>query len=182
MRTDQVFGSMNYGADYATASRKARHQIEKRPTLLWVDDSSTLLELYKAVYEQLGFDVLTTSSPEEAFRYSELADVVILDYDMPDMNGAALASLLKARSASKPIILHSSSSFIPAASSQWVDAFCSKGSPQEELLSTIKRVSADQGRPDPETSSRGICPAMPPETQVEFLQLPYPDSPTAAKD
>ncbi len=187
MRADQVIGITNYGDDYATpASRKDARKdwrpLEKRPTLLWVDDSSSLLELYKAVYEQLGFNVLTTSSPEEAFSYSELADVVILDYDMPDMNGAALASLLKSKNALKPIILHSGNSSIPPAASQWVDAICSKGAPREELHSTIERLCAEQPSSDQEIFSGAICPAIPAETQLEFLRVTYPDFPNLHKD
>jgi DNA-binding NtrC family response regulator len=62
--------------------------------LLWVDDSRLLLSLYKSVFESLGFEVLATSSTEEALRHMTAGsvDVAILDYDMPEMDGVLLAS------------------------------------------------------------------------------------------
>jgi DNA-binding NtrC family response regulator len=110
-----------------------------------VDDSAALLSLYKAVFESLGFEVVTTSSPEEALlchpTHSSAPDVVILDYDMPTMNGLALAALIKDRHVSTPVILHSGSTSIPAGAQECVDAVCHKGAPREELLATIERLS-----------------------------------------
>jgi CheY-like chemotaxis protein len=76
--------------------------------LLWVDDSRALLSLYKSVFESLGFEVLTTSSPDEALEHvsSNAPDVAILDYDMPGMDGAMLASLIRPLSV-LPVILYS---------------------------------------------------------------------------
>src|SRR5260370_20675663 len=64
----------------------------KSRRLLWVDDSEVLLSLYKAVFEHLGFEVLASASPERTLDKlsSAAADVAILDYDMPEMNGGAL--------------------------------------------------------------------------------------------
>src|SRR6266446_6480273 len=83
--------------------------------LLWVDDSRPLLSLYKSVFESLGFEVLATSSPAEALDHvaSDSTDVAILDYDMPEMDGVVLASLLKDRCPMLPVILHSGNTNIP---------------------------------------------------------------------
>jgi DNA-binding NtrC family response regulator len=109
--------------------------------ILWVDDSSSLLSLYQAVFGSLGFEVTTTSSPQDALRHAGDVDIAILDYDMPDMNGAVLASLLKGSHRTLPVILYSGNSLISDAAHQWVDAICAKGAPREELLSTIDRLS-----------------------------------------
>ena len=114
----------------------------KKQKILWVDDSSSLLSLYQAVFGSLGFEVTTTSSPQDALRHAGDVDIAILDYDMPDMNGAALASLLKASYRTLPVILYSGNSSISDAAHQWVDAVCAKGAPREELLSTIERLSS----------------------------------------
>jgi CheY-like chemotaxis protein len=113
----------------------------KKPKILWVDDSSFLLSLYEAVFGSLGFEVVATSSPQDALRHAGDVDIAILDYDMPDMNGAALASLLKASCRTLPVILYSGNSSISDGAHQWVDAICAKGAPREELLSTIHRLS-----------------------------------------
>lgn len=79
--------------------------------------------------------------PQDALRNAGDVDIAILDYDMPDMNGAALASLLKGSHRTLPVILYSGNSSISDAAHQWVDAICAKGAPRKELLSTIDRLS-----------------------------------------
>src|ERR1700730_2710078 len=126
----------------------------QRQRLLWVDDSAPLLSLYESVFESLGFEVLTTSSPEEALlchrAHSTVPDVVILDYDMPAMNGAALAALIKDHYPLTPVILYSGNTCLPDGAYECVDAICTKGAPREELVATIERLSP--GRP---SSGRG---------------------------
>lgn len=121
----------------------ALEQPDKVPTLLWVDDSRLLLSLYRSAFESLGYEVVTTSSPAEALERlaSYKADVAILDYDMPEMDGGTLASLMKDQFPMLPVILYSGNSSISQAASCWVDAVCAKGAPREELLATIERFS-----------------------------------------
>lgn len=111
--------------------------------LLWVDDSRRLLSLYKLVFESLGFEVLATSSHEEALHHAacRAADVAILDYEMPEMDGGALASLMKDRCPALPVILYSGSSCIPRHAHPCVDAICPKGAPRSELLTLIEHLS-----------------------------------------
>jgi DNA-binding NtrC family response regulator len=112
--------------------------------LLWVDDSRPLLGLYKAIFESLGFEVQATCSPQEALEHlsSQATDVAILDYEMPDMNGSVLASLIKGRHPELPVILYSGSVCIPQDAHHWVDAICSKAAPREELLAMIEETLA----------------------------------------
>jgi CheY-like chemotaxis protein len=111
--------------------------------LLWVDDSSMLLSLYKAVFEKLGFEVLATSSPAQALRHLSFgeADIAILDYDMPAMNGENLASLIKDRSPRFPVILYSGNTSLPSSTHRQVDAICAKGGPRQDLLDAIERLA-----------------------------------------
>jgi two-component system response regulator FlrC len=119
--------------------------------LLWVDDSSALLSLYQAVFENLGFEVVTTSSAGEALDCAASfgADLVILDYDMPVMNGAQLAAILKDRNPFLPVVLYSGSDSISADAYRWVDAICAKAAPREELLATIERLLPSAARRKP---------------------------------
>jgi DNA-binding NtrC family response regulator len=147
MRQDQSIAAGNIPDMTLDGSMDAQHPVSPQPwkgrRLLWVDDSRLLLSLYQSVFESLGFEVLATSSHEEALQHasSDAADVAILDYDMPEMNGGVLASLMKGRCPMLPVILYSGCASIPHSAQHWVDAICPKAAPQEELLTTIERLS-----------------------------------------
>lgn len=117
------------------------------PILLWVDDSRLLLSLYQAVFESLGFEVVAISSPREALQQlgASRADVAIVDYDMPEMDGGTLASMMKARFPMLPVILYSGNVSIPKMARRQVDALCSKAAPRQELLATIEQLSLKAG-------------------------------------
>jgi CheY-like chemotaxis protein len=66
--------------------------------------------------------------------------VAILDYDMPEMDGGALASMIKSRVPGMPIILYTGSTKVPRRARCCVDAICAKASPREDLLLVIERL------------------------------------------
>jgi CheY-like chemotaxis protein len=107
-----------------------------------VDDSRSLLSLYKAIFEGLGFEVVATPSPLEALdRLSwDQADVAILDYDMPEMDGGALASMIKSRLPVMPVILYTGTTSVPRRARCCVDAICAKAAPRGELLTVVERL------------------------------------------
>lgn len=141
--------------------RPVSSQPWKGRKLLWVDDSQLLLSLYQSVFSSMGFEVLTTSSHEEALRHvsSSAADVAILDYDMPEMNGGVLASLMKERCPMLPVILYSGSPCIPPSAHHWVDAICAKAAPREELLATIERLSHKARKPPGSECRQSFMPS-----------------------
>ncbi len=140
------------GISPAVSRQVSQFAPPRTQTLLWVDDSRTLLSLYKSVFEDLGFAVCATSSPREALRHASndktdsAIDVAILDYEMPEMNGGELAHLLRFKHPALPIILYSSSTCIPASVNDSVDAVCAKGAPRNELLATIELLSGNPSR------------------------------------
>lgn len=142
-------GIRTRGASSATASSgNSRHSASAKRRLLWVDDSPVLLSLYKTVFETMGFDVLSFSSPEGALKAvcPGAADVAILDYDMPGMNGAKLASLLKTRFPALPVILYTGSDTVPRSAQRYVDGVCAKSEARAELLAMINRFSKDSAK------------------------------------
>ena len=137
----------------------------KRRRLLWVDDSQVLLSLYKAVFESLGFEVLAIASPQEALcrLSSDAADVAILDYDMPEMDGGELASFIKNRFPMLPVILYTGSAGIPEDVLCCVDAVCAKAAPREELVAMIERLTRELYEP----SQSGHLASFPPSAAAQ---------------
>ncbi len=61
----------------------------RQKTLLCVDDNQSSLNICKIILENFGYQVLTASSAREGLGMfaSNVIDAVILDYQMPEMNG-----------------------------------------------------------------------------------------------
>ncbi len=65
----------------------------RQKTLLCVDDNQSSLKICKMILEDFGYKVLTASSGREGLEIfaSSAIDAVILDYQMPEMNGELVA-------------------------------------------------------------------------------------------
>jgi DNA-binding NtrC family response regulator len=113
-----------------------------RPTLVWIDDYVPALSLYKTLYEKLGYQVHTADHGRAGLDLvaEHETDAVIVDYEMPGMNGGDVAASIKNRWPSLPVIMFSGTSLIPERVKALIDAFCDKTGSREELNSTIQRV------------------------------------------
>lgn len=63
-----------------------------------VDDNEALLQLWRRVFSiERNCSCLLTTSPKEALQEIELhgTDILLTDFEMPEMNGAELASQVK---------------------------------------------------------------------------------------
>jgi len=81
------------------------------PRILLVDDEIPQLLLRAQVMTLRGFPVLTAESPGDAISIVaeeaiEKVGLVVLDYNMPGMNGCDLADLLKVMRPELKIILY----------------------------------------------------------------------------
>ncbi len=75
-----------------------------RPFLLLVDDDEDQLELFKMMFQQKNFDVVTSNSADEAEEILKQIhiDAVICDVNMPQVDGKTLiARLRRARGLNK---------------------------------------------------------------------------------
>jgi CheY-like chemotaxis protein len=134
-----------------------------RPTILWIDDFEPGLTLYKRMFEDFGFKVLTANSGEAGVDLASLnhIDVVVTDYELPGMNGLEVATSMKALNPDTPVLLFSGSPLVPLRAGRVVDAFCDKAGPRGDLLAAIhcllyaKRIRALQPPPVAHASDHG---------------------------
>ena len=122
------------------------------PKILLVDDEIQQLWLRAEVMRLRGFPVLTADNPDGAISlFAEKAsaniDLVVLDYNMPGMNGCDLADLLKVICPELRIILYSGASDIPRTEMTSIDVFVSKSDGMSTLIAEIARLT--QTGPDP---------------------------------
>ncbi|MGE0418592.1 MAG: ATP-binding protein [Acetobacteraceae bacterium] len=75
--------------------------------ILVVDDNTTVRELTQEVLVDLGHEVSAFADPVEALRFLETdapADLLLVDFAMPRMNGAQLAAAARARRPNLPVL------------------------------------------------------------------------------
>jgi CheY-like chemotaxis protein len=128
--------------DRTPVSGEATELAQDRPTLVWIDDYEPGLALYRMMFEMAGYRVLTATSGKTgiALALENCADAVVVDYEMPEMNGYEVASALKRVRPDLPIVLFSGLTLIPAKVLSVVNACCDKAGSREELLGTIQAV------------------------------------------
>jgi two-component system response regulator PilR (NtrC family) len=114
----------------------------RRPVLLWIDDFEPGLALYQVMFERLGFLVLTASSGQMGLKLAEQhpVDVVVTDFEMPHMNGEAVATAIKASKPGTPVVLFTGSTLVPQSARRAVDACCDKAGSRDQLLATLNRL------------------------------------------
>ncbi len=110
--------------------------------LLCIDDSHAILEYEKTLFERSGYIVVTTASPRQGLRLAQMTsfDAVLLDYQMPEMNGHELAREIRRLRPETPIIMFSGNEIIPEETLQLVDASVPKTEAVGELLSAVARL------------------------------------------
>jgi two-component system, LuxR family, response regulator FixJ len=80
---------------------------DARHLLLVLDDDAAVRDSLKFLLEVGGFKVRTFASPEELLQDNQLPDTgcLIVDYQMPAMNGLDVVATLRQRQISMPAVL-----------------------------------------------------------------------------
>jgi len=116
---------------------------DRKKTLLLVDDDRDQLDLRKIILEMSGYKVLTAVNARFAMQLfkTHVPDAVILDYEMPAVNGEMLAGWMRNANPHVPILMLSGCVSLPNNARRLVDTFVSKDSAPLFLLSTIERLT-----------------------------------------
>src|ERR1700693_3575099 len=120
-----------------------------KATILCIDDHWNGLMARKMLLEQSGYEVLEATGGDEGLKLflSHSVDAVVLDYQMPGMNGDVAAAKMKRAKSHVPIMLLSSYGPLPKSKLKAVDIFLSKSQPPKILVSTLQHLLNRQPRP-----------------------------------
>lgn len=68
--------------------------MNRKPLILYADDNVNIVEAWRELLQQNGYEVLTATDGQEAVQafLSHPVDLVLLDYHMPQMNGHVAAA------------------------------------------------------------------------------------------
>ncbi len=117
--------------------------------ILCIDDHWNGLIGRKMLLEQSGYEVLEASGGDEGLKLfrKHAVDAVVLDYQMPGMNGDVVAAKMKRINARVPIMMLSAYEPLPKSKLTSVDSLLSKSQPPSILLSSLQRLLNDGHRP-----------------------------------
>ncbi len=111
--------------------------------ILVVDDEIHICELYKIELEDEGYSVTVVNSGSEALEVvdNNPPDLIVLDVQMPGMDGIETLEKLLGRDKGIPIILNTAYSHYKDDFTTWgADAYVVKSSDTSKLKSEIKRL------------------------------------------
>jgi len=110
--------------------------------ILLVDDEESIHLLYREELEEEGYEVHSALSGEEALDKVKIIapDLVILDINMPGMNGIDVLRKLKDMNPKLPVILSSAYQEFKQDLASWAsDDYIVKSSNLDELKASVKR-------------------------------------------
>jgi len=116
--------------------------VEESKKILVVDDEESIHLLYREELEEEGYQVFSATNGEEALEIfgSNPIDLVILDINMPGMDGIEVLRQLKAQKPSLPVILSTAYSEYKHDLGSWAsDDYIVKSSSLDELKTSIRK-------------------------------------------
>src|ERR1700730_17463254 len=120
-----------------------------KTTILCIDDQWSELIGRKMLLENNGYEVLEATGGTEGLRLlrSHSVDAVVLDYQMPGMNGDVVAAKMKRAKSHVPIMLLSSYGPLSQSKLEALDIFLSIPQQPKILLSTLHSLLRRRPRP-----------------------------------
>jgi CheY-like chemotaxis protein len=122
---------------------------QRKSRILCIDDQWNGLLSRKMLLEKNGYEVLEASGGDEGLKLfrTQPVDAVVLDYQMPGMNGDVVAAKMKRIKSHVPIMLLSAYEPLPKSKLKSVDSFLSKSQPSGILLSSLQTMLDPKSKP-----------------------------------
>jgi CheY-like chemotaxis protein len=113
-----------------------------RGRVLCVDDDQQVLSVTKELLEWKGYDVAVVTSGKAAVaQVCRQFDLVILDYNLPDINGDVVAERWKQEHPAVPILMLSGCPNLPAHALDNVNGHLTKGGRMEVFFGMISELT-----------------------------------------
>ena len=112
-------------------------------TILLVDDDESIQLLYQEEFKEAGFNVESAFTGDEGLvRFKEInPDLVILDIQMPGLNGIEVLRQIKMMNSSIPVILSSAYHEHKQNLGAWAsDEYVVKSSDLSDLKAAVQRL------------------------------------------
>jgi CheY-like chemotaxis protein len=111
-------------------------------TVFYVDPNPKSRRLLTGVMKSCELEVVSAGDPIEALSRirKHSFDLVLLAYQMPQMNGPQLAEEIKCARPDLPVVLISGLSALPPFELIFVDAHVGRGSTLDDLIDTMRRL------------------------------------------
>ncbi len=111
-------------------------------SILVIDDEETIRLLLEEELKEIGYTVILANSGEEGiniFSRTQI-DIVILDINMPGINGLEILRILKNKNNNVPVVLYSAFTEFKEKIETWAaDAYVKKSADLRGLFDTIGR-------------------------------------------
>ncbi len=118
-------------------------------TILLVEDDKNQRLLYEQELRHEGYEVVTASNGKEALEevQERLPDIVIMDINMPKMDGIEAMGRILGKNKEIPVIINTAYSNYKDSFMSWAaDAYIVKTSDLSELKEKIKEVLAKKSK------------------------------------
>lgn len=117
----------------------------KAQTVLVVDDDPAICDAIRALFERAGFVVRTAPNGREALALvkAQKPSLILMDYQMPEMDGVAACEALKSDPETRRIpVLLATRSQVDLAALTYADGFLVKPYRQDVLFSLVRKLLA----------------------------------------
>ncbi len=125
----------------------------KRPLVMIAEDMGIQVRLTQLHLERAGCDVTAAPDGVQALEriFAEPPDLILLDVEMPELNGFQVLDRLRSNEATRhiPVIMltaHAKDAPLFAEWAQSADAFMTKPFTPDALVAEVKRILAQTGQ------------------------------------